>query len=231
MTSTARQRKLRSTDMNPSSSNLRTVVVDGLWRNNLTFVQLLGLSPLLAVTTSAVNGLALGLATAAVLLVTNIVISLVRHVVVPAWRVPLFVLVAAALVTAIDLLSNALFDDLHEALGLFIALIVANCALVAQAESVASRRPVVEAALSGLATGLGALGVLVLLGALRELLGHGTLFAGMPMLFGPGAAGFALKLPFSGMLIAVLPPGAFFGMAALLALRARLIQPRAESPQ
>ncbi len=215
--------------MSPTSSNLRSVVVDGLWRNNLTLVQLLGLSPLLAVTTSAVNGLALGLATTAVLLATNIVISLVRRVVVPAWRVPLFVLVAAALVTAIDLISNALFDDLHEALGLFIALIVANCALVAQAEAVATRRPVVEAALSGLATGLGALGVLVVLGALRELTGHGTLFAGMQMLFGSGAAGLALNLHFSGMLIAVLPPGAFFGMAALLALRARLTQPRAES--
>lgn len=217
--------------MSPTASNLRTAVVDGLWRNNLTFVQLLGLSPLLAVTTSAVNGLALGLATTAVLLVTNIVISLVRGAVVPAWRVPLFVLVAAALVTAIDLLGSALFDDLHEALGLFIALIVANCALVAQAETVASRRPVVEAALSGLATGLGALGALVLLGGLRELVGHGTLFAGMPMLFGPGAARLLLSLPFSGMLIAVLPPGAFFGMAALLALRARFTQPRAEPPR
>ncbi len=213
-----------------SSSTLRTTVIDGLWRNNLTFVQLLGLSPLLAVTTSAVNGLALGIATTAVLLVTNIVISLVRRAVVPAWRVPLFVLVAAALVTAIDLLSNALFDDLHEGLGLFIALIVANCALVAQAETVATRRPVVEAALSGLATGLGAVGVFVLLGGLREILGHGTLFAGMPMLFGSGAAGLVFDLHFSGMLVAVLPPGAFFGMAALLALRARLTQPRTESP-
>jgi H+/Na+-translocating ferredoxin:NAD+ oxidoreductase subunit E len=205
--------------------------VDSLWRNNLTFVQLLGLSPLLAITTSVVNGLALGLATTGVLLVTNVVVSLVRPMVLPAWRVPLFVLIAAALVTAIDLLSSALFDELHQALGLFIALIVANCALVAQAETIASRRPVVEAALSGLATGLGALGVFVLLGALRELLGHGTLFAGLPMLLGPGAAGAALNLHFSGMLIAVLPPGAFFGMAALLALRARLMQPRTDSPQ
>jgi Na+-translocating ferredoxin:NAD+ oxidoreductase subunit E len=217
--------------MSPTSSNLRAAVVDGLWRNNLTFVQLLGLSPLLAVTTSAVNGLALGLATMAVLLVTNTVVSLVRRAVLPAWRVPLYVLVAAALVTAIDLISNALFDELHEGLGLFIALIVANCALVAQAETVASRRPVVEAALSGLATGLGALGVFVLLGGLRELLGHGTLFAGMPMLLGPGAAGFALNLHLSGMLIAVLPPGGFFAMAALLALRARLTRPDAESPR
>jgi len=217
--------------MSPAPNNFRTAIVDSLWRNNLTFVQLLGLSPLLAVTTSVVNGLALGLATTAVLLVTNTVISLVRRVVIPAWRIPLFVLVATALVTAIDLAANALFDDLHEALGLYIALVVANCAVAAQADTVASRRPVVEAALSGLATGLGALGVLVLLGGVRELLGHGTLFAGMPMLFGDRADGFALHLPFSGMLIAVLPPGAFFGMAGLLALRARLMQPRAEAPR
>jgi electron transport complex protein RnfE len=217
--------------MSPTASNLRTAIVDGVWRNNLTFVQLLGLAPLFAVTTSAVNGLALGLATAAVLLVTNVVISLVHRAVAPSWRVPLFVLVAAALVTAIDLLGNALFDELHEALGLYVALIVANCALIAQADTVASRRPVIEAALSGLATGLGALGVLVLLGGLRELIGHGTLFAGMPMLFGSSAAGFELNLHFSGMLMAVLPPGAFFGMAALLALRARLVQPGAESPR
>lgn len=217
--------------MSRISNTLRTALVDGLWRNNLTFVQLLGLSPLFAVTTSAANGLALGLATTAVLLVTNTLVSLVRRAVVPTWRVPLFVLVAAALVTAIDLVTNALFDELHEALGLFIALIVANCALVARAETVATRRPAVETALSGLATGLGALGVLVLLGSLREALGHGTLFAGMRMLFGPGAGGFALNLHFSGMLIAVLPPGAFFGMAALLALRARLMQPRAEAPR
>jgi electron transport complex protein RnfE len=214
--------------MTPTSSNPGPGLVDGLWRNNLTLVQLLGLSPLLAVTTSVVNGLALGSATVVVLLVTNIVVSSARRVLVPGWRVPLFVLFAAALVTAIDLVSNALFDELHEALGVYIALIVANCALVAQAETVASRRPVIEAALSGLATGLGTLGVFVLLGAVRELLGHGTLFAGMPMLFGRSAEGFALRLHASGMLIAVLPPGAFFGMAALLALRARLTQPRME---
>jgi electron transport complex protein RnfE len=196
-----------------------------------TLVQLLGLSPLLAVTTSAVNGLALGLVTAAVVLVTNVVVSLVRGAVLPAWRVLLFVLVAAALVTAIDLLSNALFDDLHEALGIFVALSVANCAIVAHAATVAARRPLLAAALSGLTTGLGALGVLVLLGGVRELVGHGTLFSGAATLFGARATGFALNLHFSGMLVAVLPPGAFFGMAALLAVRARLTRPRAESAQ
>jgi electron transport complex protein RnfE len=217
--------------MTPTSSPLRATVVDALWRNNLTFVQLLGLSPLLAVTTSAVNGLALGLATTAVLLVTNTVISPLRRALLPAWRVPLFVLAAAALVTAIDLLCSALFDELHEALGIFVALIVANCALVAQADTVASRRPVIEAAASGLATGLGALGAFVLLGALREAVGHGTLLAGMPMLFGSRAAGVEVNLHFSGMLVAVLPPGAFFGMAALLALRARFVGRRAEAAQ
>jgi electron transport complex protein RnfE len=213
--------------MPPISDSPSIAAGDHLWRDHLTLVQLLGLCPLLAVTTSFVNGLALGLATAAVLLVTNTVISAVRRAVVPSLRVPLFVLVAAALVTSIDLLANALLDDLHEALGIFTALIVANCALLAQADTVASRRPVVESALSGLATGLGVLGALTLLGGLRELAGHGTLFAGLPMLVGPRGAAFEVHLPVSGMLVAVLPPGAFLGMGALLALRARLAHPQA----
>jgi electron transport complex protein RnfE len=212
--------------MPPTSSSLRAVVRDDIWGNHLTLVRLLGLCPLLAVTTSFVNGLALGVATAGVLIVTNILVSLVRRAVLPALRVPLFVLIAAALVTAIDLVSNALLDDLHEALGVFIALIVANCALLAQADTVASRRPVVESAVSGLATGLGVLGALTLLGGLRELFGHGTLLAGLSLLVGQRDGGPAIALPVSGMLVAVLPPGAFFGMAALLALRARLTAPR-----
>jgi electron transport complex protein RnfE len=129
------------------------------------------------------------------------------------------VLVVASLVTCIDLMSNALLDDLHESLGLFIPLIVTNCALLAQADTVASRMPVGEALLSGVATGAGFVAVLVALGGLRELLGHGTLFAGMPMLAGGGAAWTQLHFPFHGMLVAVLPPGAFFGVAALIALR------------
>jgi electron transport complex protein RnfE len=212
--------------MPPTSSSFRAVIGDDLWRNHLTLVQLLGLCPLLAVTTSFVNGLTLGLATAGVLLVTNTSISLVRRAVLPAFRVPLFVLVAAGLVTSVDLLMSAMLDELHEALGIFVALIAANCALLAQADTVASRRPVLESALSGLATGLGVLGALTLLGALRELVGHGTLLAGLPMLVGPRGAGREVQLPVSGMLVAVLPPGAFLGMGALLALRARLAQPR-----
>jgi H+/Na+-translocating ferredoxin:NAD+ oxidoreductase subunit E len=192
---------------------------EGLWRNNAATVQLLGLCPLLAVTTTLVNGLMLGLATAAVLLLTNVAISAMRSALVPVVRIPLFVLIIASLVTAIDLLTSALFFELHETLGLFIPLIITNCAILAQAETVASRHPVGYSAASALATGAGFCGVLVVLGAMREILGSGTLFAGLDMLLGP--AGQSLKLDFGshGMLIAVLPPGAFFGLAALIAIR------------
>ena len=192
---------------------------EGFWRNNPALVQLLGLCPLLAVTTSVVNGLMLGLATAAVLLLTNICISLMRSALIPVVRIPLFVLIIASLVTAIDLLTNALFFELHRTLGLFIPLIITNCAILAQAETVASRRPVGFSAAAALATGFGFACVLVILGGLREILGAGTLFAGLDQLLGPAAAFMALDLGFEGMLIAVLPPGAFFGLAALLAIR------------
>jgi electron transport complex protein RnfE len=192
---------------------------EGLWRNNPAMVQLLGLCPLLAVTTTLVNGLMLGLATAAVLLLTNISISAMRSALVPVVRIPLFVLIIASLVTAIDLLTSALFFELHETLGLFIPLIITNCAILAQAETVASRRPIAYSAASALATGAGFATVLIVLGSLREILGSGTLFSGLDMLLGPSAQGFTLHLGFNGMLIAVLPPGAFFGLAGLLALR------------
>jgi H+/Na+-translocating ferredoxin:NAD+ oxidoreductase subunit E len=192
---------------------------DGLWRNNPALVQLLGLCPLLAVTTTFVNGLMLGIATAVVLLLTNVAISSMRAVLVPVVRIPLFVLIIASLVTSIDLLTSALFFELHETLGLFIPLIITNCAILAQAETVASRRPVVYSAASAIATGAGFAAVLVILGSAREILGSGTLFAGMDLLFGPRAAGLAVSFGYDGMLIAILPPGAFFGLAALLALR------------
>lgn len=197
----------------------RDLMAVGFWRNNAALVQLLGLCPLLAVTTTVVNGLTLGLCTAAVLTATNAAVSSVRKFLVPVVRIPLFVLIIASLVTCIDLLTNAYLNDLHQILGLFIPLIITNCAILAQAETVASRRPIGESALSGLATGLGSCAVLVVLGGMREVLGHGTLFAGFTMLAGPVAAGWTIHLPYRGMLAAVLPPGAFFGLAALLALR------------
>jgi electron transport complex protein RnfE len=151
--------------------------------------------------------------------VSNVIVATTRRALLPVARIPLYVLIVASLVTCIDLMSNALLDDLHESLGLFIPLIVTNCALLAQADTVANRKPVGEALLTGTATGAGFIAVLVALGGLRELLGHGTLFAGMPMLAGGGAAWMQLHFPFHGMLVAVLPPGAFFGVAALIALR------------
>jgi electron transport complex protein RnfE len=202
-----------------NGSDQRAFFAAGLWRDNVALVQLLGLCPLLAITTSVVNGLALGLASAAVLVVSNAIVALTRRALVPAARIPLYVLIVASLVTCIDLLSNALLDDLHESLGLFIPLIVTNCALLAQAETVATRKPVGAALLEGVATGLGFIAVLVALGGLRELLGHGTLLAGMSTLAGGGTAWIQLQLPIHGMLVAILPPGAFFGVAALIALR------------
>ena len=196
---------------------------DGLWRNNPALVQMLGLCPLLAVTTSVVNGLLLGLATAAVLVSSNVAVSLMRSVLVPAIRIPLFILIIAALVTSVDLLTSALFFELHQSVGLFIPLIVTNCAIVAQAETVASRQPVGHSALAALATGAGFIAVLTLLGALREIVGSGTLLAGLDQLLGPAVAGVAINLGEHGALIAILPPGAFFGLAALLALRNVLV--------
>lgn len=207
-------------------NSVPSAFADGLWRNNAALVQMLGLCPLLAVTTTVVNGLTLGLATAAVVTVTNVVISTMRRALVPVVRIPLFVLIIASLVTCVDLITNALLFELHEILGLFIPLIITNCAILAQAETVASRRPVSVSAASGLATGLGFLAVLVTLGALRELFGNGTLFSGFTMLVGARASSWVVDLPFDGMLVAVLPPGAFFGLAALLALR-NLLRARA----
>ena len=201
------------------TSNPPALWTQGLWTNNPALVQLLGLCPLLAVTTSFVNGLMLGLATTAVLVLTNITISLVRSALEPVVRIPLFVLIIASLVTSIDLSMRALFFELHETLGLFIPLIITNCAILAQAETVASRHPVGYSAASALTTGIGFALVLVVLGAMREIVGAGTLFADLDLLFGPAAAGLALELGFEGVLIAILPPGAFFGLAALLAIK------------
>jgi electron transport complex protein RnfE len=213
--------------MNPPTNSLREATA-GVWRNNLALAQLLGLCPLLAVSTSLVNGLALGVLTTIVLVVANPLMSLLRSVLVPAVRIPLYLLLVAALVSSLDMLTHALLYDLHETLGLFIPLIVVNCGLLAHAENVASRRPIVFAAVSALATGFGFLFALMALGALREALGHGTLLAGTELLRdGDGGTGAGLQLPFDGMLVATLPPGAFFGMALLLALRNRLTASRA----
>jgi len=194
-------------------------LTSGLWRENPALVQLLGLCPLLAITTTLINGLALGIATTCVIVAGNAIVSLLRNRLLPAIRILVFVLIIASLVTIVDLLSNAFFHELHEVLGLFIPLIVTNCAILAQAETVASRQPVPRSVLVGFSTGLGFTAVLVVLGALREIVGRGTLLAGSELLVGPALAVETIQLPMSGLLVAALPPGAFFGLALLIAVK------------
>jgi electron transport complex protein RnfE len=207
--------------MNPQAGTAREAA-SFLWRNNMGLAQLLGLCPLLAVTTSVVNGLALGLATAAVVTVASTTMALLGGALVRSLRLALCLLILAALVTALDLYTNALFYDLHEALGLFMPLIVVNSGVIAHAGGPATERGVWFGFVSGVATGLGFLFVLVLLGALREVVGRGTLFGGIETLGGESSAWLVLDVPSGGMMVAVLPPGAFLGLALLLALRNRL---------
>ncbi|WJG08279.1 electron transport complex subunit E [Aliiglaciecola sp. LCG003] len=193
----------------------------GLWKNNPAIVQLLGLCPLLAVTMTVINGLGLGLATTLVLIGSNCTVSLVRNMVPNEIRIPIFVMVIAAFVTVIQLLMNAYTFNLYETLGIFIPLIVTNCAIIGRAEAYASKNPVKYAAFDGLMMGVGFTAVLMILGGMRELLGYGTLFSGANLLLGDWAS--VLKLTVfeteSPFLLAILPPGAFLGMGLLIALK------------
>ena len=190
----------------------------GLWRDNPGLVQLLGLCPLLAVTGTFVNGLGLGIATLAVLMASNALVSATRRWIQPEIRVPIYVLIIASLVTCIELIFKAFFPDLDRALGIFIPLIVTNCAIVARAEVFASRNPVGSSIVDGLVMGSGFALLLMALGAFRELIGQGSLFARMDMLFG-GEPVRGLVLAESGWLLLVLPPGAFFSLALAIAAK------------
>ncbi len=201
-------------------SQWRELARSGLWSNNPALVQLLGLCPLLAVSGSVVNALGLAIATLLVMVGASTAISLIRHQVPNAVRLPAFVMVIAAFVTCAELVMAAYAYPLYQVLGIFIPLIVTNCAILGRADAFASRQPVLPAAIDGLMMGLGFGAVLVLLGALRELLGQGTLFSGMALLFGPSAANWQLTLADDyQFLFFVLPPGAFFVAGMLIALK------------
>jgi len=204
-----------------TSKSYREILADGLWLNNQALVALLGLCPLLATTTSATNGLGMGFATTAVLVLSNLAISLIRNLVRPEVRLPVFVVVIASVVTAVELGMKAFFFDLHHTLGLFIALIVTNCAIIGRAEAFASKNPSHLAVVDGLGMGLGFTLVLTVLGGMREFLGQGTLFYQAHLLFGDAARGLSLSLgpDFQGALLAILPPGAFIGLGLLIALK------------
>lgn len=199
----------------------KEIAVNGLWKQNPGVVQLLGLCPTLAVTTTAVNGLSLGLATALVMAASNGAVSPVRRFIPNEIRVPVFILVIAALVTVIDLSINAFAHPLHKVLGIFIPLIVVNCIVLARVESFAAKNAPVPSVLDGFMMGTGLTLVLTLLGAMRELIGKGTLFSGLDLVFGPAAKQFVLTVipDYHGFLLAVLPPGAFLGLGTLIALR------------
>jgi electron transport complex protein RnfE len=204
-----------------ADASYRELTVNGLWKNNPALVQLLGLCPLLAVTGSVVNALGLGLATMFVLLCSNTIVSMIRHVVPDAVRLPTFVMIIAAAVTCTELLMQAMTFELYQVLGIFLPLITTNCAILGRADAFACKNPVPRAAWDGLIMGLGFALVLLVLGALRELVGTGTLFANMDLLFGPAAADWAIRVfpADSGLLVAVLPPGAFLFAGLLIALK------------
>ncbi len=191
---------------------------NGLWKDNPGLVQLLGLCPLLAVTGSFVNGLGLGLATLAVLMASNALVSATRRWIQPEIRVPIYVLIIASLVTCIELTFKAWFPDLDRALGIFIPLIVTNCAIVARAEVFASRNTVGASVIDGLIMGSGFALLLMAIGAFRELIGQGSLFSRMDMLFG-GEPVRGIVLAENGWLLIVLPPGAFFSLALAIAAK------------
>jgi len=202
-------------------SEAKTLLVGGLWKNNSALVQLLGLCPLLAVTSTATNALGLGLATTMVLTCTNSGISLSRRWVPSEIRIPIYVMIIAAVVSCVQMLINAYAYGLYQSLGIFIPLIVTNCIVVGRAEAVASKSHVGLAALDGMAIGLGATSVMVVLGSIREIIGNGTIFNGADQLLGPWAKAMRIEvLHFdSPMLLAMLPPGAFIGLGMLLAAK------------
>ncbi|CAL93129.1 electron transport complex subunit E [Azoarcus olearius] len=213
----------------PSGPSYASLIKDGLWSNNPVLAQMVALCPTLAVTSSATNGLGMGLATTAVLILSNMLISSIRNLVSPNVRIPVFVVVIATLVSLIDMSMNAWMYELYQVLGLFIALIVVNCAILGRAEAFASKNTVLSSAVDGLGMGLGFTATLVVLGGVREILGSGTLFAGASNMLGSQFAFLELTLipGYKGFLMMILPPGAFFVIGCLIAAH-RVLSQRAE---
>jgi electron transport complex protein RnfE len=200
------------------SENYGKLMKEGLWEQNVVFAQMLALCPTMAVTTSGTNGLGMGLASTAVLVIANILVSMIRHTVSSQVRIPVFVVLIATLVTIVDMAMNAWLHEMYKVLGLFIALIVVNCAILGRAEAFAVKNSVFASAVDGIAMGLGFTGALVVIGLIREFLGAGTLFAQASQLLGPSFAFLEVKISgYGGALLMILPPGAFAVLGFLLA--------------
>ena len=208
----------------------RQIAANGVWKQNTSIVQILGLCPLLAVTTNLVNGAMLSLATIIVMAMSGIAIASLRNLIPHEIRIPVFILIVAALVTVVDLLFNANLHELYLVLGIFIPLIVTNCIVLARVEAFAAKNPPLQSLSDGVFMGVGMLWTLSLLGGLRELIGRGTLFSGIDMVF-PGLHPLQL-LPadYPGFLIAMLPPGAFILLGCLIAWK-NWIEARAAARQ
>ena len=215
-----------------SETSFKTIAQQGLWGNNAVLVQILGLCPLLGVSNTVINGLGLGLATTLTLVASNVSVSIIRHWVRTEVRIPVFVMIIASIVTVIELSMEAWFHDLYKILGIFIPLIVTNCAIIARAESFASKNAVMPSLLDGLFMGLGFTAVLITLGAMRELIGFGTLFQQAHLMFGAAAEGLKITVieNYRGFLLAILPPGAFIGLGFLLAIK-NIIDKKREAKQ
>lgn len=195
------------------------IFINGLWSQNTSLVQLLGLCPLLAITTNAVNGVMLSLATLLVMIIANVAISTLRKFIPHEIRIPIFILIVASLVTTVDLLFNALFHDLYVVLGIFIPLIVTNCIVLARVEAFAAKNPLAESAFDGFAMGLGMLWTLFLLGGLRELFAGGQLFSGIEMVIPSWSAVRIFPENYPNILLFALPPGAFLMLGFLIAAK------------
>ena len=202
-----------------ATKSMSEISLDGLWKNNAALVQLLGLCPLLAVTGTVVNALGLGLATILVLVGSNLAVSLIRNHVADAVRLPAFVMIIASFVTVTELVMQAFTYELYQILGIFIPLIVTNCAILGRADAFASKNGLAASAMDGLMMGLGFTAVLLLLGAIREVIGQGTLFTNMELIFGPVAESWKITLfsDYTDFLFAILPPGAFVAMGLIIA--------------
>jgi len=199
----------------------REIFVNGIWQQNTGLVVLLGLCPLLAVSNTVVNAIGLGIATTLTLVFSNLAVSLARPALRQEIRIPAYVIIIASVVTVIQLLMQAWFHELYLVLGIFIPLIVTNCAIIGRAEAFASRNKALPSIIDGLATGLGFCLALVVLGALREIIGKGTLMSQADLMFGPLGESLQLTLipDHPGFLLAILPPGAFIGLGLLIAAR------------
>jgi electron transport complex protein RnfE len=211
-----------------ANGNYKTIIKDGLWDNNGVFSMLLGMCPTMAMTTSATNGFGMGLATAVVMAASSYLVAVFRNRITTEVRIPVYILIVAAMVTVVDLGMNAWMHELYKVLGLFIPLIVSNCLPLARLEAFAAKQPPTPAFLDGLFMGLGFTIALTAIGAVREIIGSGTLFADASLLLGPSFKVIELRLlpADMGVLMMILPPGGFI-VTGLLVVAKRLLDLRA----